>query len=210
MPFCLLWAKLPELAEQETRTIFVTEACDGLPVGAYSFREMFCDEPGCDCRRAFFWVDRDNRQEPEAVIAWGWESKAFYKKWMHGGSKEDVELLQGPVLNMGSPQTALAPHLLELFKSLLLSDSAYVERVKRHYALFRDVIDSRTAPAGSALKLLGEEEPSLQLPSLSGSAYGLAVRPGPKIGRNAPCPCGSGKKYKKCCGVEDAWVGNYG
>jgi hypothetical protein len=25
------------------------------------------------------------------------------------------------------------------------------------------------------------------------------VRSGPKIGRNAPCPCGSGKKYKKCC-----------
>ena len=26
------------------------------------------------------------------------------------------------------------------------------------------------------------------------------VRRGTKIGRNAPCPCGSGKKYKKCCG----------
>ncbi len=25
-------------------------------------------------------------------------------------------------------------------------------------------------------------------------------RDGPKIGRNEPCPCGSGKKYKKCCG----------
>lgn len=25
------------------------------------------------------------------------------------------------------------------------------------------------------------------------------VRLGPKIGRNDPCPCGSGKKYKKCC-----------
>ena len=25
------------------------------------------------------------------------------------------------------------------------------------------------------------------------------VREGPKIGRNDPCPCGSGKKYKKCC-----------
>ena len=24
--------------------------------------------------------------------------------------------------------------------------------------------------------------------------------PGPKVGRNDPCPCGSGKKYKKCCG----------
>ena len=26
------------------------------------------------------------------------------------------------------------------------------------------------------------------------------VREGPKVGRNDPCPCGSGKKYKKCCG----------
>lgn len=26
------------------------------------------------------------------------------------------------------------------------------------------------------------------------------VRTEPKVGRNDPCPCGSGKKYKKCCG----------
>jgi uncharacterized protein len=25
-------------------------------------------------------------------------------------------------------------------------------------------------------------------------------RSSPKVGRNAPCPCGSGKKYKRCCG----------
>ena len=24
-------------------------------------------------------------------------------------------------------------------------------------------------------------------------------RPDGKVGRNDPCPCGSGKKYKKCC-----------
>ncbi len=35
---------------------------------------------------------------------------------------------------------------------------------------------------------------------------GKIVTPGtvrndaPKVGRNDPCPCGSGKKYKKCCG----------
>jgi len=28
------------------------------------------------------------------------------------------------------------------------------------------------------------------------------VRESPKVGRNDPCPCGSGKKYKKCCGRE--------
>jgi uncharacterized protein YecA (UPF0149 family) len=24
-------------------------------------------------------------------------------------------------------------------------------------------------------------------------------RAGPKVGRNDPCPCGSGQKFKKCC-----------
>ena len=29
-----------------------------------------------------------------------------------------------------------------------------------------------------------------------------AARRATKIGRNAPCPCGSGKKYKRCCGAD--------
>lgn len=29
---------------------------------------------------------------------------------------------------------------------------------------------------------------------------GPLVRATPKVGRNEPCPCGSGKKFKKCCG----------
>ncbi|MEZ4883441.1 MAG: SEC-C metal-binding domain-containing protein [Chitinophagales bacterium] len=28
----------------------------------------------------------------------------------------------------------------------------------------------------------------------------VSLRTTPKVGRNAPCPCGSGKKYKRCCG----------
>ncbi|MCB1865930.1 MAG: SEC-C domain-containing protein [Chromatiales bacterium] len=30
------------------------------------------------------------------------------------------------------------------------------------------------------------------------------TRETPKVGRNDPCPCGSGKKYKKCCGQAQA------
>lgn len=30
---------------------------------------------------------------------------------------------------------------------------------------------------------------------------GTSSHGGAKVGRNDPCPCGSGKKYKKCCGV---------
>ena len=33
-----------------------------------------------------------------------------------------------------------------------------------------------------------------------GSEKGRTVRKGTKVGPNDPCPCGSGKKYKKCCG----------
>ncbi|MBR3971965.1 MAG: preprotein translocase subunit SecA [Ruminococcus sp.] len=29
------------------------------------------------------------------------------------------------------------------------------------------------------------------------------VKKGKKVGRNDPCPCGSGKKYKKCCGLDE-------
>ncbi|MCL4524681.1 MAG: preprotein translocase subunit SecA [Acidobacteria bacterium] len=45
------------------------------------------------------------------------------------------------------------------------------------------------------------QEQQMQL--LAGAAQAEApkpVRTGAKIGRNDPCPCGSGKKYKKCCG----------
>jgi uncharacterized protein len=28
-------------------------------------------------------------------------------------------------------------------------------------------------------------------------------RSAPKVGRNDPCPCGSGKKFKKCCGAAE-------
>jgi preprotein translocase subunit SecA len=34
-----------------------------------------------------------------------------------------------------------------------------------------------------------------------GSKSGTIERDAPKVGRNDPCPCGSGKKYKKCCGA---------
>lgn len=37
--------------------------------------------------------------------------------------------------------------------------------------------------------------------SLAIHRSGPSARPRPKVGRNDPCPCGSGRKYKKCCGA---------
>jgi uncharacterized protein YecA (UPF0149 family) len=36
----------------------------------------------------------------------------------------------------------------------------------------------------------------------SEDVMGSEQRKTDKIGRNDSCPCGSGKKYKKCCGAE--------
>lgn len=49
-----------------------------------------------------------------------------------------------------------------------------------------------------ALKALPKEKP----PVIIGGSYSVR-RPVPKLGRNEPCHCGSGKKYKKCCIEKD-------
>jgi preprotein translocase subunit SecA len=54
----------------------------------------------------------------------------------------------------------------------------------------------QTAAAGSAVA-------GRQPPRVGGddAAVKTVRRDEPKVGRNDPCPCGSGKKYKKCHGT---------
>ncbi|WP_288229126.1 preprotein translocase subunit SecA [uncultured Desulfovibrio sp.] len=57
-----------------------------------------------------------------------------------------------------------------------------------------------------ALEFRHREESSGQLSYSGGGedeaqpAKGTPAKAAPRVGRNDPCPCGSGKKYKKCCG----------
>ena len=63
-----------------------------------------------------------------------------------------------------------------------------IERAKKYSAPLKEMskkVDMSSSPSGTidlARNKLKDEE-------------------GKKVGRNDPCPCGSGKKYKKCCGV---------
>jgi len=50
--------------------------------------------------------------------------------------------------------------------------------------------------AAGALPADGESEPLPQMPAVQSTVH----RDAPKVGRNDPCPCGSGKKYKQCHG----------
>lgn len=66
-----------------------------------------------------------------------------------------------------------------------------------------------TAIECNADKWMNEIEPSLikihaYWQDFTDTEVETVVRSGPKIGRNDPCPCGSGKKFKKCCGANGA------
>jgi hypothetical protein len=146
MPYIFFHKHFPEIAERETRNItLLNQESSLLRPGRYSLLEMYCDERKCDCRRVFFYVVSPMKKdgEPEAVIAYGWESPEFYARWMKDDDPQIIAELQGPILNMCSPQSSSAPEILKLFKDIILQDSAYLERIKRHYAMFRDKIDRK-------------------------------------------------------------------
>mgnify|MGYP003290692845 CR=1 FL=1 len=52
-----------------------------------------------------------------------------------------------------------------------------------------------------------KREQAAKITATSGSTDGSdkkrPIKKGEKVGRNDPCPCGSGKKYKKCCGMNE-------
>jgi hypothetical protein len=63
-----------------------------------------------------------------------------------------------------------------------------------------------TSPSDSAHER-GATRPVPAAPAWPGDDFEYAppiARTEPRIGRNEPCPCGSGKKYKKCCLKQDA------
>lgn len=165
----------PELAFAETRcaTIYNHPV---LPEDEYAFLESFCADPACDCRRVFVHVVARNRKGPIlATINYGWEDEAFYRRWSTSGMIEPEEL-KGPNLAI-VPQSRYAPALLEVFEEVVL-DEDYVKRLRRHYAMFKE----------SCRRRPGRREGDLSRPF---------------VARNAPCPCGSRRKFKNCCGKQD-------
>lgn len=149
MPHELLFVRLPEIASKET---FVVQILNhpAIPEGIYSFPEMYCNEPDCDCRRALIQV-WDNRKPGHslALIGYGWEPPAFYRKWFHG--EEGWEELVGAELAVGTSQGRHAEDFLAIFRQLLTHpDNA--ERIRRHYAQFRAAPAARNWSARSRRK----------------------------------------------------------
>ncbi|MCX5706789.1 MAG: preprotein translocase subunit SecA [Candidatus Omnitrophica bacterium] len=85
----------------------------------------------------------------------------------------------------------------EAVEAIFKLEAAKPERFK---GVFSSVAQEFSHPA-----VRGLERPDTQIPEASDTPTSETVNKTvrlsqPKVGRNDPCPCGSGKKYKKCCG----------
>ena len=96
-----------------------------------------------------------------------------------------------------------------LWGSLSAADSAILDTCLKPIRLFTsdhsvDYLMSIDVPR--MVELQGQIEPAVKTLyqhffKTRKKASTPYVHTTPKVGRNAPCPCGSGKKYKKCCGL---------
>lgn len=58
--------------------------------------------------------------------------------------------------------------------------------------------ESENSSENTAAAAVGSQEQLLQM-MLNSKRHITPLKKDAKIGRNEPCPCGSGKKYKNCC-----------
>lgn len=139
--------------------------------------------------------------------------QAIDKKWLD--HLENLESLREAVyLRSYGQKNPLTEYKLEgfdIFYSML--DDIRIEIASR---LVRVQISTEEEPhASRQMRSIQGNAQHNSMGSFSGSGHGMGptalsarsrpenaqvVRTVPKVGRNEPCPCGSGKKYKHCCG----------
>jgi hypothetical protein len=176
-----------------------------------------------------FWIRAVMLDALVALVYWGELSRDFvagfiaelFRTHAFGKDIESWSVLVGTCLDF-HPAEFIEPirrlYELELVDCVLVGDFDAVEEaaeeepeVPRRQFLERHSPITDTAEAIAWWDWSGPEDPFANLseddlPPLEDEAYLPDVpgatyrREAPKIGRNDLCPCGSGKKYKKCCG----------
>ena len=116
--------------------------------------------------------------------------KVVDEKWMDHLDAMD-QLRQGIGLRAYGQRDPLVEYKNEaynMFQTMIEDIRSNVVR----YCMRVEIVEKREAPVKTT-ESRSEEAPTKQP---------IRKDPDKQVGRNDPCPCGSGKKYKKCCGAD--------
>src|SRR5690606_24714997 len=87
--------------------------------------------------------------------------------------------------------------LLDNLKHEVVRVLAHVEPMTREQM---EEMEQRRIEAQRRQQLELQHAQTSAMPQAEEATDGEPARRGPRVGRNDPCPCGSGKKYKQCHG----------
>ena len=109
-------------------------------------------------------------------------------------------------LDIAAMECNILGELSEYRPQIILLKNDYPKFFALHADFFNEVIRTNDPERMFHARLKYLSKNGMHPNFLSGNVDSAPVqqtvrREGPKIGRNDPCPCGSGKKYKKCCGA---------
>jgi hypothetical protein len=104
------------------------------------------------------------------------------------------------IINLDGKPTALIEYLQS---QLEFPSSEFVQQVFAHLVELQNGTRMWVLKGYSPNELFQQEKKhlnSLPTTSIRKSTRSNIIKIKSQVGRNSPCPCGSGKKYKKCCG----------
>ncbi len=141
-------------------------------------------------------IGNDELRELERVVM----LKVVDQKWMdHIDAME--ELKNGIGLRAYGQQDPVVIYRIEgmdMFEEMVFDIKHDVVKMLMNLRKQEEVKREEAAKiTGAALQAINSLDNGEQMKS---EVNRTVVNDGPKVGRNDPCPCGSGKKYKNCCG----------
>ena len=143
-------------------------------------------------------ITSEKMRELERVVM----LKVVDEKWMNHIDNMD-ELKNGIGLRAYGQQDPVVKYRMEgmdMFEEMIANIKADVVKILMNIRKQNGEVKRQEAAkiTGAALEAINSVDGGKKISTPENNQ--TVVNDGPKVGRNDPCPCGSGKKYKNCCG----------
>src|SRR3990167_10106345 len=153
--------------------MYVAEPGSDLPQGPYAFLESYCCNPECECKKVRIEIVKQSSMDLNYFETSEQPTAVLEYEWDSPLSEHN------PKVPEDAYQSKWTMAARQAFIDYVEVNSHYNEELATRFLLMKINPDSEL--------------------SYDKNRYKPFERKTPKLQRNDPCVCGSGKKYKKCC-----------